>query len=106
MIQRLVGQKLSHTRNLATVPTVCRIRNSKQMVLKAYRKESVERTTLYDETTFENLKQMKGAIQRLTDNCQEDGERKDTVLYTDISFPVPILKVDLLSVFLYLTKFS
>ncbi|CAC5422030.1 unnamed protein product [Mytilus coruscus] len=98
VIKQLVGQKLFHTKNVTTAPTVCKIRNSKQLILKAYRKESGDITTIYDEKRFENLKQMKVAIQRLIDNCHEDGEIKDTVFYTDISCPVPILKENVIIV--------
>lgn len=84
LINRFVGTKLFPTNNIAATATVCRIRNSKELMLKAYTKDEC----LLNEGKFENMQQMKSVIKKFTET-----DIKDKLYYTDVYLPVPILKV-------------
>lgn len=90
LINRFVGSKIFPTNNVAATATVCRIRNSKELMLKAYTKDEC----LLKEVKFENIEKMKSVIKKFTDMRYIKKDKKDReVYYTDVYLPVPILKV-------------
>lgn len=90
LINKFVGTKIFPTNNVAATATVCRIRNSKELMLKAFTKDEC----LLKEVKFENMEQMKSVIKKFTDIKYIEKDMKDKeVYYTDVYLPVPILKV-------------
>lgn len=100
LINRFVGTKLFPTNNVAATATVCRIRNSKELILKAYTRDEY----LLYEAKFENMEQMKSVIKKFTDIRYIATDIKDKIYYTDVYLPVPILKV-VMFLFRFLIQF-
>ncbi|CAG2245293.1 unnamed protein product [Mytilus edulis] len=71
--------------------TVCRIRHSNVLMLKAYTKEGL----LLKDEEFDNIEHMKSVVNEYTDISHMKQDIKESVFYTDVYLPVPILKVDL-----------
>ncbi|CAC5409423.1 unnamed protein product [Mytilus coruscus] len=88
LINQFVGQKVFPTKNIAATATVCRIRNSKVLMLKAYTKEGL----LLKDEEFENIEHMKSVIKEYIDISHIKQDIKESVFYTDVYLPVPILK--------------
>lgn len=89
LINHFVGQKICSTNNVAATATVCRIRDSKTLMLKAYTKDE----HILADISFENMTDMRSTIKGYTDISYMKKDIKDTVFYVDIYLPVPILKV-------------
>ncbi|CAG2238905.1 unnamed protein product [Mytilus edulis] len=88
LINHFVGQKIFSTNNVAATATVCRIRHSKTLMLKAYTKDE----RILADIHFDNFTEMRSTIKKFTDLSYMEKDIKDTVFYVDIYLPVKVLK--------------
>lgn len=89
LINHFLGQKIFSTNNVAATATVCRIRHSKTLMLKAYTKDE----RILADIHFDNFTEMRSTIKKFTDLSYMEKDIKDTVFYVDIYLPVKVLKV-------------
>ncbi|XP_076114880.1 uncharacterized protein LOC143082838 [Mytilus galloprovincialis] len=87
VINWIVGKSVFVTSNAAATGTVCRIRNSKKLQIKAYTKEE----ELKREEHPNDMKRFKSVIRTLTDVEKINADMKD-LFYVDAYLPVPLLQ--------------